>query len=137
MDAYVWWTGRTTLAVDVEGPHCREFLFEKGYLERTVGWFSGMFPVLLDVNGATDTMDILASVKRQLRATLREQKRVMPGTGIRFGDEILFPLNGVSFGALRYMSSLPGAESLAAYPEAEIGLNHDSMREYSDVSSVD
>lgn len=137
MDAYGWWTGRATLAVDMEGPHCREFIFDKLNLERAVGWFSSTFPIVLDVSGATGTLDILSSVKRQLRATLLEQKRVMPGAGIQFDDDLVFPLNGVCFGALRYMSSLAGAESLASYPEAEIGINHDPMREYSDAFGVD
>jgi amino acid adenylation domain-containing protein/non-ribosomal peptide synthase protein (TIGR01720 family) len=70
------WAGRGRLLVDVEG-HGREELFDDVDLTRTVGWFTTVYPVLLDVSGAAGPVDALLAVKDQLRA--------VPGSGIGYG----------------------------------------------------
>ena len=101
--AFAGWTGEARLLVDLEG-HGREDLFEDVDLSRTVGWFTTVHPVLLDLRGAEDEG---ASLKR-----VKEQLREVPGQGI-------------GYGALRYLS--PDAATrgrLAALPRAEVSFNH-------------
>ena len=43
------WTGRQRVLVDLEG-HGREEIFPGVDLSRTVGWFTTMFPVALDLH---------------------------------------------------------------------------------------
>ncbi|WP_116201694.1 non-ribosomal peptide synthetase [Amycolatopsis circi] len=73
------WTGGTAV-VDLEG-HGREELFDDVDLSRTVGWFTTVFPVALDV--PDDWGTALKSVKEQLRAV---------------------PRRGIGYGALRYLT---------------------------------
>nr|WP_246290985.1 non-ribosomal peptide synthetase [Lentzea indica] len=61
------WTGRNSVQVQLEGHGREEFL---GDVSRTVGWFTAMFPVTLDVSGA-GWGTVLKSVKEQLRAVPR------------------------------------------------------------------
>jgi non-ribosomal peptide synthase protein (TIGR01720 family) len=79
------WTGRPRVCVDLEG-HGREDLLDGVDLSRTVGWFTTVYPVALDVPGADDPdwRTLIKSVRRQLRA--------IPG-------------NGIGLGALRYLGS--------------------------------
>src|SRR2546429_678793 len=69
------WTGRDRVLIDLEG-HGREDLFDRVDLSRTVGWFTTLFPVALDIPGL-DWGRTLKSVKEQLRA--------IPGKGIGYG----------------------------------------------------
>ncbi|HSZ29468.1 MAG TPA: condensation domain-containing protein, partial [Pseudonocardiaceae bacterium] len=80
------WTGRERVVVDLEG-HGREALFDGVDLSRTVGWFTTIFPVVLEVPGARDWGQTLKSVKEQLRA--------VPG-------------GGLGYGALRYLTQTSG-----------------------------
>jgi len=95
--ALTFWTGRRQLLVDLEG-HGREDLFEEVNLARTVGWFTSLFPVLLDPG--TDFE--LSSVLRQIK----EQVRHIPQHGIGYG--LLRYLNEDSE-AVRQMQDLPRA----------------------------
>ncbi|MEE8584259.1 MAG: non-ribosomal peptide synthase/polyketide synthase, partial [Acidobacteriota bacterium] len=70
------WAGPGPLLVDLEG-HGREELFEEIDLSRTVGWFTTLFPVLLEVEEAEDPAGSLKAVKEQLRA--------VPGRGLGYG----------------------------------------------------
>ncbi|ROP36112.1 non-ribosomal peptide synthase protein (TIGR01720 family)/amino acid adenylation domain-containing protein [Saccharothrix texasensis] len=75
------WTGRPRVLVDLEG-HGREELFADVDLSRTVGWFTTVFPVALDLPGndrapGSDWGTALKSVKEQLRA--------VPGRGLGYG----------------------------------------------------
>ncbi|TCO54192.1 non-ribosomal peptide synthase/polyketide synthase [Actinocrispum wychmicini] len=79
------WTGRDRVCVDLEG-HGREDVLDKVDLSRTVGWFTTMFPVVLDVT-VTDDPDwrgLIKATRRQLRA---------------------IPNKGFGFSALRYLGS--------------------------------
>ncbi|HEU0150127.1 MAG TPA: amino acid adenylation domain-containing protein, partial [Bradyrhizobium sp.] len=53
VEAFADWTGERRLLVALEG-HGREELFADIDVSRTVGWFTSLFPVLLDLNAATD-----------------------------------------------------------------------------------
>ncbi len=68
--------GNARVRLDVEG-HGREDLFPGISVVRTVGWFTCLHPVLLE-------LDPRASVLQQLRA-VEAQRRQVPGGGIGFG----------------------------------------------------
>ena len=70
------WTGASTLLVDLEG-HGRESVIEGVDLSRTVGWFTSLFPVLLEVGFESGLLSALKSVKEQYRA--------IPGKGLGHG----------------------------------------------------
>ncbi|MEV4314211.1 amino acid adenylation domain-containing protein [Actinocrispum sp. NPDC049592] len=69
------WTRRDDVLIDLEG-HGREDLFPDVDLSRTVGWFTTMFPVALDMT-ARGWGETLKSVKEQLRA--------IPHRGLSYG----------------------------------------------------
>ncbi len=97
------WSGADVLLVDVEG-HGREEIFPELDLTRTVGWFTSVAPVLLDLGQAAGPMSVssaVAAVKGELRA---------------------LPAGGVGWGILRFLS--PAAAELAALPAAEVSFNY-------------
>jgi hybrid polyketide synthase/nonribosomal peptide synthetase FtdB len=93
------WASSEQVAIDVES-HGREGLDSS----RTVGWFTSLYPVILDVPGGTTPSDALASTGEQLRAV---------------------PRRGLSYGALRYLSPDAGVvNALSARPAADICFNY-------------
>ncbi|HEX8934355.1 MAG TPA: amino acid adenylation domain-containing protein, partial [Pseudonocardiaceae bacterium] len=74
------WTGRDRVAIALEG-HGREDILAGVELSRTVGWFTSLFPVTLNIEPG-GWGELLKSVKEQLRA---------------------IPHRGLSYGALRYL----------------------------------
>ncbi|MGH3801879.1 MAG: condensation domain-containing protein, partial [Pseudonocardiaceae bacterium] len=98
------WTGRSRVLVDLEG-HGREEIFDGVDLSRTVGWFTTIFPVALDVcaghdRAGDDWAGTLKSVKEQLRA--------VPGRGL-------------GYGVLRYLAQEPG---LGGRPAPQVSFNY-------------
>jgi len=97
------WMGNQRVLVDLEG-HGREELSGGFDLSRTVGWFTTVFPVLLDVGGVDDELGALKVVKDQLRA---------------------IPARGIGYGLLRYLSPDETIrERLRTMPQAEVGFNY-------------
>ncbi|HEU4457453.1 MAG TPA: amino acid adenylation domain-containing protein [Longimicrobium sp.] len=94
------WTGSGRLLVDVEG-HGREEAGAGGAdLSRTVGWFTTLHPLLVDVGGAAGADGALKAVKEQARAV---------------------PNRGIGHGALRWLHPDPAVRSaLAAMPAAGV-----------------
>ncbi|HYO56030.1 condensation domain-containing protein, partial [Archangium sp.] len=95
------WTGQARVRVDLEG-HGREELFEDVDLSRTVGGFTTMYPVVLEVQGA--------SPGEALRA-VREERRAVPRRGI-------------GYGLLKYLRQDGVGEKLRAQPEAPVSFNY-------------
>ncbi|HKH46439.1 MAG TPA: amino acid adenylation domain-containing protein [Thermoanaerobaculia bacterium] len=89
------WTGSPRLRVDLEG-HGREPIFDDLDVSRTVGWFTSMYPVVLEA-GDADPGDALVSAKERLRA--------VPGRGIGYG----------LLRAARLLEEAPPAEVLFNY----------------------
>jgi non-ribosomal peptide synthase protein (TIGR01720 family) len=98
VEAFAPWTGRRCLLVDLEG-HGREALFADLDVSRTVGWFTSLFPVLLDVSDADDAGSALKRVKEDLRA---------------------IPRHGIGYGMLRHLG---GIDDVPA-PAAEVIFNY-------------
>ena len=74
------WTGSSRLSVDVEG-HGREDFCEDMDVSRTIGWFTAIYPVRVDIPAALSLRDRVRRVQEYLDA---------------------LPLRGASFSALRY-----------------------------------
>ncbi len=97
------WTQSATLLIDLES-HGREDIAADVDISRTVGWFTTVYPVLLNIPNDASLGDALKSVKEQLRVV---------------------PMKGIGYGLLRYLS--PDAEikaQLAAQPQAQIIFNY-------------
>jgi non-ribosomal peptide synthase protein (TIGR01720 family) len=80
--AFAEWTGENSLLIELEG-HGRENLFDDVDISRTVGWFTSLYPVCLELTDANNAANALRSVRRQL-------------------DRI--PNRGIGYGILRYQS---------------------------------
>lgn len=77
--ACIPWTGNRCLLVDMEG-HGREAIAEDVDLSRTVGWFTTIFPVLLDLRTVPSDREPGNAIK-----TIKEQIRGIPQNGIGYG----------------------------------------------------
>ena len=98
------WTGRPRIRVALEG-HGRDEAIAGGLdLTRTVGWFTSLYPLVIDVTGADGPGERLQRVKEQLRAV---------------------PQRGIGYGVLRHLSPDPSVrEALASQAEPEIVFNY-------------
>jgi amino acid adenylation domain-containing protein/non-ribosomal peptide synthase protein (TIGR01720 family) len=102
-EAFRRWTGAPCLRVDLEG-HGREDVLEGLDVSRTVGWFTSLYPVLLETGDGRKPESGLQSVKEALRR--------IPGRGL-------------GFGLLRYLTREPELTArLRALPEAEVSFNY-------------
>ncbi|ASA20600.1 non-ribosomal peptide synthetase [Paenibacillus donghaensis] len=81
------WTGDCHSLIDLEG-HGREQVCETTEISRTVGWFTSLFPVLLQVSEDGDIEKSLSAVKIMLKQV---------------------PNRGIGYGILKYLS--PESES--------------------------
>ncbi|GAB2731747.1 non-ribosomal peptide synthetase [Kitasatospora kifunensis] len=92
------WAGGT-VPVELEG-HGREDLFGDVDLSRTVGWFTTVFPAVLELPEGSDWGAALKTVKEQLRT---------------------MPSRGLGYGALRYLGEV-GA--LGRGRQCQVGFNY-------------
>ncbi|HEY4455076.1 MAG TPA: amino acid adenylation domain-containing protein [Pseudonocardiaceae bacterium] len=96
------WTGDESVLVDLEG-HGREDFGAALDVSRTVGWFTSVYPVLLEL-GQDDPARALRQVKQRLRA--------VPGRGL-------------GHGLIRYLrTGDPMAARLADLPSAAVSFNY-------------
>ncbi|MCU0533545.1 MAG: amino acid adenylation domain-containing protein [Hydrococcus sp. Prado102] len=103
VQTFARWTRECTLLVNLEG-HGREDIISGVDLSRTVGWFTTVFPVLLNLENTSSVGDALKSIKEQLRS---------------------IPNRGIGYGVLRYLSGESGvSESLTMMPQAEVCFNY-------------
>jgi non-ribosomal peptide synthase protein (TIGR01720 family) len=101
--AFSRWTGKRALLVDLEG-HGREEVLEGIDLSRTVGWFTTIFPVLLDLGKTLGPGEALQVIKEQLRR---------------------IPNRGIGYGLLRYLcEDTEFTAPLRALPQAEVSFNY-------------
>jgi non-ribosomal peptide synthase protein (TIGR01720 family) len=82
--------------------HGRQEVFDEVDHSRTVGWFTNMYPVLLDIGAAGDDRELILAVKEQMRA---------------------IPDEGFSYGLLRYLNP-ETASQMTSLPEPEIAFNY-------------
>ena len=96
------WTDNSKVLIDLEG-HGREEILDDVDLSSTVGWFTSLFPVLLQVPENKNIASVIKSVKEQLRA---------------------IPNRGIGFGILRYLSAPEINERIKQIPTGEICFNY-------------
>jgi amino acid adenylation domain-containing protein/non-ribosomal peptide synthase protein (TIGR01720 family) len=92
------WTESNTLLIDLEG-HGREEIFDNVDLSRTVGWFTTIFPVQLQLD-SHNPAQVIRSIKEQLRQ---------------------IPQRGIGYGLLRYLAGVP---ELQETPPTEVSFNY-------------
>jgi non-ribosomal peptide synthase protein (TIGR01720 family) len=85
MSAFERWSGSNSLMVNVEG-HGREEIVEGNDVSRTVGWFTTIYPLLLEVEAEEDLGKTLARTKERLQAV---------------------PRRGIGYGMLKYLNADP------------------------------
>ncbi|HEX6292064.1 MAG TPA: amino acid adenylation domain-containing protein, partial [Herpetosiphonaceae bacterium] len=102
VEALAPWTGERRLRLDLEG-HGREDLFAEVDLARTVGWFTALYPVLLDLRAVTAPGAALTTVKEALRAV---------------------PQRGLSYGLLRYLNTSEDTAALRTATPVEVRFNY-------------
>jgi non-ribosomal peptide synthase protein (TIGR01720 family) len=91
------------LLFDLEG-HGREDLIDEVDVSRTVGWFTSVYPLLLEAEPGAALTDTLKSVKEQIRAV---------------------PSRGIEYGIARYLSANQEyVEKLKSQPVAELVFNY-------------
>ncbi|HET9164853.1 MAG TPA: condensation domain-containing protein, partial [Candidatus Angelobacter sp.] len=108
-------TDDTTITIDLEG-HGREPMDSGLDLSRTVGWFTSVFPVCLDLQdvdlksiGLYEAIADLSAVGRALKL-IKDQLRSVPGRGLNYG-------------LLRYLNRDAGVH-LAALPTPQLAFNY-------------
>ena len=94
------WTGQPRVLVELEG-HGRESELTGVDVSRTVGWFTSVFPVVLDAKG--EPGDALKRVKETLRAV---------------------PRRGLGHGVLRHLGTPRQRQALADVPRAQVLFNY-------------
>jgi amino acid adenylation domain-containing protein/non-ribosomal peptide synthase protein (TIGR01720 family) len=103
VQALAAWVGEPRLLLDLEG-HGREDLFDGVDVSRTVGWFTSIFPVLLELERRVQSPgEHLKSIKEQLRT---------------------IPRRGIGYGLLRYLGDGEVTEQLRATPVAQVIFNY-------------
>jgi non-ribosomal peptide synthase protein (TIGR01720 family) len=101
--AFARWTGEYALLIDLEDQG-REEMVEGIDLSHTVGRFTTIVPVLLQLERAATPAEALRSVKEQFRH---------------------IPKRGIGYGILRYLSQdTDVTDKLRALPQAEVYFNH-------------
>ena len=97
------WLGIERIPVSLEG-HGRENILPDMDVSRTVGWFTSLYPVLLDASGTDSNANLIADQIKRNKETLRQ-----------------VPKKGLGYGLLRY-----GATGLSdRLPELpDIGFNY-------------
>ncbi|SFJ64648.1 non-ribosomal peptide synthetase [Thermoflavimicrobium dichotomicum] len=102
VETFAEWTKRRSLLVHLEG-HGRENVIEGVDITRTVGWFTSIYPVFLQLKQAKTLSESLAEVKEQLRQV---------------------PHNGFGYGILRYLAEEETVRQMKQIPQAEVSFNY-------------
>ncbi|WP_037583730.1 non-ribosomal peptide synthetase [Stigmatella aurantiaca] len=96
------WTGLDRISVSMEG-HGREELFEDVDLSRTVGWFTSLYPMVLDTGKAERPEDKLQAVSNRLKG---------------------LPMKGLGYGLLRYLGRDEIVKKLERLSSPELLFNY-------------
>ena len=93
---------QTNVLLQLEGHGREESTVPGADIARTVGWFTTLYPVRLDLSGADGPEAVVKTVKEQLRA---------------------LPDNGIGFGLLRHLDS-EGRRRLGGFAAPQISVNY-------------
>ncbi|HEX5736598.1 MAG TPA: amino acid adenylation domain-containing protein, partial [Blastocatellia bacterium] len=101
--AYGKWSGERELLIDMEG-HGREEIGEEVDLTRTVGWFTTIYPVVVEVREGEAETETLKRVKEEVRK---------------------IPKRGIGYGVLRYLTADEQIKrQMRSLRQAEISFNY-------------
>jgi amino acid adenylation domain-containing protein/non-ribosomal peptide synthase protein (TIGR01720 family) len=104
-----WRTHSRALLVDVS-THGRESIFDEIDVSRTIGWFACGFPVVLDLEAASNPIDALRLVHEQLQTV---------------------PSGGIGYGVLRFMGRDASTQDrLRRMPQPIVGLNYQGRSDH-------
>ncbi|MCB0165296.1 MAG: amino acid adenylation domain-containing protein [Anaerolineae bacterium] len=106
LQTMVAWTGQSTLWLELEG-HGRETSTNNLDLSRTVGWFTSVFPVLLQLEPPSAGQPTNAHLGTTIKSIKEQLRRV--------------PHGGIGYGLLRYLTQIP---ELSTLPTAQISFNY-------------
>lgn len=95
------WAQVVKIAIQLEG-HGREAIFEDVDITQTVGWFTSIYPVVLDIQTAD-----LASVIKSVKETLHQ-----------------VPNKGIGYGILRYLTNPDNKKEIEWRLKPEISFNY-------------
>lgn len=106
------WTGLDRVTIDLEG-HGREDLFPELDVSRTVGWFTSVFPVTLDVT-----------------------KSESPGEGLKAVKELLrrIPGRGIGYGIVRYLTK-DGLDAAKVHPARQVPVGFNYLGQFDAVAT--
>ena len=97
------WTGNDRVKIEIEG-HGREDIASGIDVTRTIGWFTSVYPLIIDFDRKSGSGEKLKSVKEQMRRV---------------------PNQGIGYGILRYLSADEHTvESLKQQGDAEVVFNY-------------
>ncbi|MCP5047639.1 MAG: hypothetical protein GY940_10735, partial [bacterium] len=96
------WAGVQTVGIDLEG-HGRETIGRGIDIHRTVGWFTSLYPVILEMSAGQD----LSLTLRRVKETLRR-----------------IPVKGLGHGALKYLTPARKKATLHFDLKPEISFNY-------------
>jgi non-ribosomal peptide synthase protein (TIGR01720 family) len=100
---FAHWTGSRRLLVE-QDRHGRQDVLEDVDVSRTVGWFTSIFPLLLDIDDLDDLGAALGAVREQLSR---------------------LPWHGVGYGLLRYLCDDADVRAqMQALPQPEVNFNY-------------
>ncbi|MCR8843449.1 amino acid adenylation domain-containing protein [Paenibacillus sp. SC116] len=94
------WSGVKSVLLNLEG-HGREEILADIDINRTVGWFTSQYPVVLDMDAVGDLSFLIKSVKENLHQ---------------------IPSKGIGYGIVKYLSDQ--AEDIGCTVEPEISFNY-------------
>jgi len=96
------WTGSDNVLIGMEG-HGRENILEDMDITRTIGWFTSLYPVILDVSRREDIARTIKLVKENLNS---------------------IPHNGVGYGILKYVTQYENKEDIEFSLNPELVFNY-------------
>ncbi len=101
-------TGQERLLLHLEG-HGRQEVIKGAQIHRTVGWFTSMYPIILDMSNVDFSQDE-ASLSSHIRATKEMLRQI--------------PHKGIGYGVLKYLSPSEIKESIPFQLQPEVSFNY-------------
>ena len=102
------WCASKKILVSLEG-HGRENIIKDAVIDRTIGWFTSVYPIILDVNNKENISDVIKYTKEMLRHV---------------------PNKGIGYGILKYLSKFNMDSSNKK--EAQVSFNY--LGEFKDIN---
>jgi iturin family lipopeptide synthetase C len=96
------WTGAEKVSIHLEG-HGREDIIKGIDITRTIGWFTSLYPVLLDMKNRHDLSAVIKNTKETLRR---------------------IPRKGIGYGILRYLTKKEHKQGMEFHSNPGIGFNY-------------